>query len=171
MKISHHAIGRIGRVSSFFGLAVLVVTSVAVPASAAPRPQPSAVGAPQVAVDYGKIPLHFEPNRGQADPTVQFLSRGGGYLLSLSPTGSRLVLRNGTISHPTSNILQMRWTGGNPAATVAGEARLPGRVNYFIGRNASRWHKDIPTYAKVRYAALYPGVDLIYIRQSTPTGI
>jgi hypothetical protein len=27
---------------------------------------------------YGSVPLSFEPNRGQSDPRVRFLSRGDG---------------------------------------------------------------------------------------------
>src|SRR5262245_46477728 len=35
---------------------------------------------------YGKLPLSFEANQGQADPKVKFLSRGRGYHLLLAPT-------------------------------------------------------------------------------------
>ena len=31
------------------------------------------------------VPLSFEPNQGQSDATVQFLSRGSGYALFLTP--------------------------------------------------------------------------------------
>lgn len=156
-----HAIGRLGWFSFIVGLTVAALTWVAVPASATPRPMPSIDPAQQIAVDYGKIPLHFEANRGQADPSAQFLSRGGGYLLSLSQTGSRLILR-GAASDDAPSTLQMRWVGGHLTATAAGEAPLPGRVHYLIGRDASRWYTNIPTYAKVRYEAIYPGVDLVY---------
>src|SRR5215472_1169351 len=33
---------------------------------------------------YGKLPLSFEINKGQTDPQVKFLSRGGGYSLLLT---------------------------------------------------------------------------------------
>ena len=39
---------------------------------------------------YGKLPLGFETNQGQADPRVDFLSRGRGYTLFL--TGDEAVL-------------------------------------------------------------------------------
>src|SRR5208282_6759909 len=39
---------------------------------------------------------------------------------------------------------------------------LPGKSNYFIGNNPRNWRTNVPAYAKVRYAAVYPGVDLIY---------
>lgn len=43
-------------------------------------------GKPQVVAAYGKLPLSFEVNQGQADPQVRFLSRGQGYSLFLTPT-------------------------------------------------------------------------------------
>ena len=36
-------------------------------------------------LDYGKLPLVFESNQGQADPQVRFLARGRGYSLFLTP--------------------------------------------------------------------------------------
>ena len=33
---------------------------------------------------YSRLPLSFEPNQGQTDPRVQYLSRGRGYTLLLS---------------------------------------------------------------------------------------
>ena len=32
---------------------------------------------------FGTLPLHFEPNEGQAGSDVRYLSRGGGYTLLL----------------------------------------------------------------------------------------
>ena len=40
------------------------------------------VGHPRIA--HAKLPLSFEPNLGQADPRVKFLSRGRGYTLFLT---------------------------------------------------------------------------------------
>jgi hypothetical protein len=34
---------------------------------------------------YGQLPLGFEPNQGQTDPSVRFLAHRGGYALFLSP--------------------------------------------------------------------------------------
>ena len=56
----------------------------------------------------------------------------------------------------------MRLVGGNPAANFEGLDLLPGRVNYYIGNDPSRWHTGVPTYAKVRCRGAYPGVDLVY---------
>src|ERR1051326_3513527 len=41
---------------------------------------------------YGKLPLAFEANEGQADARVKFLSRGGGYTLFLTNKAAVLEL-------------------------------------------------------------------------------
>jgi hypothetical protein len=39
---------------------------------------------------------------------------------------------------------------------------LPGKSNYFIGNDPTKWRTNVPNYAKVKYANVYPGVDLVY---------
>src|ERR1019366_9013340 len=48
---------------------------------------------------YGQLPLAFEPNRGQFDPQVQFLSRGSGYNLYLTSQEAVLSLHK---PHPNN---------------------------------------------------------------------
>ena len=47
-------------------------------------------------VTYAKLPLSFEPNRGQTDEQVHFLSRRRGYTLFLTSTEAVLALRRHT---------------------------------------------------------------------------
>jgi hypothetical protein len=56
----------------------------------------------------------------------------------------------------------MKLLGSNPHRRVEGLDPLPGKSNYFVGNNPAKWHADIPTYAKVKYRDVYPGVDLVY---------
>ncbi|HST52114.1 MAG TPA: FG-GAP-like repeat-containing protein [Pyrinomonadaceae bacterium] len=42
--------------------------------------------------DYGRLPLQFEINEGQTDPRVNFISRGNGYTLFLTPAEAVLRL-------------------------------------------------------------------------------
>lgn len=41
---------------------------------------------------YGQTALSFEPNLGQTDAAVQFLSRGNGYTTYLEPAVATIVL-------------------------------------------------------------------------------
>jgi hypothetical protein len=52
--------------------------------------------------------------------------------------------------------------GGNTNPRVVGEELLSTKVNYFIGRDPKNWHTNVPTYARVRYRNVYPGIDLVY---------
>ncbi len=58
----------------------------------------------QVFETYGKIPIHFEPNQGQADDEVKFLSRGSGYTLFLSANEAVLSLRKPEIEAGESKL-------------------------------------------------------------------
>src|SRR4030088_1691064 len=49
---------------------------------------------------YGKLPLSFEANHGQADGRVKFLSRTGGYTLFLTGDEAVLVLRGSAGKKP-----------------------------------------------------------------------
>jgi len=62
---------------------------------------------------------------------------------------------------PTTAV-RLHLTGANPHPRIVGVDRLPGIVNYFIGSNRRDWHTNIPTYARVVYRDVYPGIDLGY---------
>jgi hypothetical protein len=97
-----------------------------------------------------RLPLRFEPNRGQADPEVRFLSR---------VNGARVLPRR---DEAVIDSLRIRPVGGNADPLFEGIDRLPGATHYFIGDNPQRWRTDIPAFARVRYRAVYPGVDLVF---------
>ena len=58
--------------------------------------------------------------------------------------------------------MQMELLASNSAPEIVGVDELPGKVNYFIGNDPRKWRTDVPTYAKVKYREVYPGVDLVY---------
>jgi hypothetical protein len=70
------------------------------------------------------------------------------------------------IQNPKSKIenefVRLRLVGANPKAEVMGSDELPGKANYFIGDDPKKWRTNVPTFAKVRYHDVYPGVDLVY---------
>jgi len=117
---------------------------------------------PKVDVDFGKVPLSFEANRGQTDARVDYLSRGKGYTLFL--TRGQAVLRLQTAAFPAarSAVLRMKLLGAGGTAAPSALDQLPGVANYFRGHDPSQWRTGIPTYQKVKYTGVYPGVDLVY---------
>jgi hypothetical protein len=59
-------------------------------------------------------------------------------------------------------VVRMRLVGSNAKAKITGLEELPGKSNYFIGKDPRNWRTDVPNYAEVKYANVYPGVDLVY---------
>jgi Beta-propeller repeat len=124
----------------------------------------------RVAQAYGSLPLSFEPNRGQTDARAKFLARGHGYRLFLTPREAVLALDvasrtrgAGTAQKPARRaVLRMRPLRANPQPSVVGTAQLPGTVNSLLGDDARRWRVGIPTFARVLYREVYPGIDLAY---------
>ena len=122
------------------------------------------------------LPLTFEVNQGQTDARVDFLARGEGYTLFLTPTEAVFALNaprasskrsgNGRESpQPDRRVIRMQLVAGAADPQVQGLDGLPGKVNYFRGNDASRWRANVPTFKRVRYTSVYPGVDLIYYGQ------
>src|SRR5256885_17222303 len=81
---------------------------------------------PRITDVTAKLPLSFEANQGQADPTVQFLSRGSGYSLFLTRTEAGLVLRDAAAKKPAT--LRLKFVGASPAS-VSGIGELSGKSN------------------------------------------
>ncbi len=132
--------------------------------------------------NYGKLPLAFEPNQGQTDPQVKFLARGGGYnlfvtsqeavllfkkskALSRSSPEKGLRLKGSPVPTPditAPTVLRLKLEGAQADPVFEPLGQLPGISNYFIGKDPTYWHKNIPQYSKVAVRALYPGVDMVY---------
>jgi uncharacterized protein (TIGR03437 family) len=127
-------------------------------------PQP--VSAPEQKTDLRSLPLSFEANQGQTDPTVKFFSRGAGYALFL--TSDSAVFRLGSSRADSAragrfpSIVRMKLAGAYPNARVSGAETLPGKVNYFIGNDPKKWTSGASTYSKVHYDQVYKGIDLVY---------
>ena len=58
-------------------------------------------------------------------------------------------------------VLRTELLGAQPAK-LNGEAELPGKANYLIAPDPKNWVTNVPLYQRVRYAGVYPGVDLLY---------
>lgn len=148
------------------------------------------VSHPRLAHEYGTLPLSFEANQGQTDPSVQFVSHSSGYTLFLRQTDAFLVLQGqgqtdiaqqkkdkkrklfeasklfrGTPRSRKSKktkTIHVTMEGANPNANIQPLRELPGKTNYFVGNDPKKWRTGIPTFEGVKYAGIYPGIDLVY---------
>src|SRR5438067_5256719 len=140
-------------------LAVILLLLTAASVEASPptaRLPPSPAQPPskaQLDEAYGRLPLHFEENRGQADSTVRFIAHTAAGRVLLTSTGFVLAL--------DGPALRLSFAGATAEPTTQALDLRPGRVNYYLGQDPQRWHTDIPTYGRVRYAEVYAGIDVV----------
>jgi len=137
--------------------------------------------AAKLAHAYGKLPLSFEQNAGQTAQEVRYISHGSGYELFLTPKEAVLALR-APVPHDlsprhrfataralreasrarTMTAVRMRFEGADPAAKISGMEKLLKKTNYFIGSDPGKWRADVPSYGRVKYVGIYPGVDVVF---------
>jgi hypothetical protein len=143
----------------------------------------------QAVETLGKLPLFFVENKGQADTSLQFYSYGGQMYFSPEGIYTHFIQRDSTyqnrfrdkfheiesISHDTTPVhekhlvLKKRFLNANTQCEIVGEEELPGKLNYFIGNDSTKWHTNLRTFKQIRYRNLYPGVDLVYHGNQGPT--
>jgi uncharacterized repeat protein (TIGR01451 family) len=118
------------------------------------------------------LPLSFQPNKGQTNPDVKFLTRGKNYTVFLTPNEAVLKLvrrtpdplagKNGASRNTqiVQGVVRLQWLGANPSANIAGKDEQTGKINYYFGKDPKRWLEHLSTYRAVHYSNLYPGIDL-----------
>src|SRR3954468_14740277 len=113
---------------------------------------PTAARAAAPHLSLARLPLSFEPNRGQFMRGVTFASRGTSTSLAVSRT--RISLR-----FPGRDAVALEFP--RRAKRVTGAGMLPGRTNYLLGSDPRRWRRNVPTYRRVALHEVAPGSDLI----------
>ena len=93
------------------------------------------------------LPLSFESLK------TGYFARAGSHAVWLSPEG--ITLRSGR------SRFTLRFAGAHAAPALEPLDPLPGKTNYITGSDPSHWVTGIPTYGRVRYPQLYPGIDLV----------
>jgi hypothetical protein len=106
------------------------------------------------------IPMTFEPNASQADPRVEFVGRGRGLTVFLTPDeiAVQVAKFSGSASGPRSALLKVSLRGG-ARFSWKGDERLRSESNYFIGNDPRAWRTRVPHFARVEADAA-PGVGL-----------
>jgi Beta-propeller repeat len=132
---------------------------------------------------YAALPLAFEPNQGQTDAQVKYMARANGYTLFLtnqdavfafhSKTSANQLRMSGraAMAHASGApvakekppaVVRMRLVGENSSAQITAANQLPGKSNYYLGNDPTKWQTNVSQYARVAYKNIYPGIDLAY---------
>ncbi|MCP4216902.1 MAG: hypothetical protein GY765_19785 [bacterium] len=131
-------------------------------------------------IDFGKIPLYFITNKGQVDAQAKFYARASRYTLWLTKSGlvfdgsrplnkgkqglgsSKEKLMPGLhdVGEFERDVSRLVFQGAsrNPEMVSLEESTL--KVNYFKGKDKSKWNCGVPTSKAVLYKSLYKNVDL-----------
>ncbi len=102
----------------------------------------------------------------QPTPTDTLTGRAGGVSPPVPPSADDSILDRGADAPRSPEkppaVVRMQIVGGNSAPAVRGDEQLPGIVNYFLGNDPAKWRTNVPTFARVAYDDVYPGIDLVY---------
>jgi Beta-propeller repeat len=103
------------------------------------------------------LPLSFEANVGQTDPSYKFVFHSAGLGARFESSAAEFTLPDSNVHrHP----IRLEFLGSADDAKITPEIPLPGKVNYLRGSDPSRWNRDISTFGSICYRSLYPGIDL-----------
>ncbi len=58
--------------------------------------------------------------------------------------------------------LRLRLLGSSDSARITSSDRTEGQSNYLLGADPSRWVRGVPNYSRIKYKAIYPGIDLVF---------
>jgi len=112
-----------------------------------------------VTVEVSRIPLVFIENQGQRPAEVLYHTSAAGHSIYFTQDAVVCVQAAGEQAAP---VIEITVAGQGPMTEVTGEDPLTGTANFLIGNDPGQWVTSVPTFGKVRYAGIIPGVDIIY---------
>jgi hypothetical protein len=118
-------------------------------------------------VSFGKIPLYFIQNKGQFNKKVLFYARTSKYFIWITKKG--LIFdsvgknKEDKTQHSTlikRDVSRLLFKGANKSPEIVPIDTTNYKVNYFTGKDKSKWKTGINTSKAVTYKNIYPDIDL-----------
>jgi hypothetical protein len=131
----------------------------------------------------GQMPLYFIENRGQLDSRVAFYVQGRDKTLYFTEQGITFVLTDSKSRETVAKdrlekaslplegrekakassrwVVKLEFVGANPTVKTTGEDKTAAVISYFKGPR-EQWKTGLPTYSRIVYSDLWPGIDLVY---------
>ena len=142
---------------------------------------------PEATLNFGKIPLFFIPNKGQLDSAVSYYVQGKDQILYFTADGIVFALTKQAEENedakkigpkrPSRRIgkprlkeersdlerwaVRLEFVGGSGKIKPEAKDETGATVSYFKGKPAD-WKTGLPTYSRLVYKNLWPGIDLVY---------
>lgn len=129
---------------------------------------------------YGQLPLYFIENKGQVAERVAYYLEGKDTSVYFAADGVMFALSGAQTQEQEPSFVpasysesagaagwavKLEFVGANSEARPMGVDRTGTIVSYFKG-STEDWKTGVPTYADVMYKNLWPGIDLVYTRQT-----
>jgi hypothetical protein len=130
--------------------------------------------------DFGRMPLYFIANRGQMDDRVAYYIQGKDKTLFFTSEGVTFVLtkpeplKKGRETSNTRNlplckegqaseryVVKLDFVSARSDVRPVGEEKTEAVISYFKGK-PEEWKTGLPTYSRIIYKNLWPGIDLAY---------
>lgn len=111
---------------------------------------------------YTTIPLTFIPNEGQIDENVKFYIRGTNYGFYFTPQEAVMSFSSQNTSEIKGVNLGLQFLDANPDVKIEGLSKASGMINYFAGKDESKWITNLPSYERIMYKDLWKGIDLVF---------
>ncbi|MCX6564566.1 MAG: SBBP repeat-containing protein [Candidatus Aminicenantes bacterium] len=137
-------------------------------------------------MNFGKMPVYFIENRGQMDERVAYYVQGKDKSLYFTSEGMTIALSGNEMGKGRSKtpdlsgpigrererekieaapesrwVVKLDFVDANPAARPTGVEKTEAVISYFKGK-PEEWKTGLPTYSKIIYQDLWPGIDLLY---------
>ncbi len=105
------------------------------------------------AQNLARLPLAFEKETNE-----RFIARGEGYLIGIE-RGSATI---GAATNDKNQTVLLEFAGAQSGLMAKAGPELPGKINYIHGSDPKKWRLGLPTYDRVSYSDVYPGIDVVY---------
>ncbi len=99
------------------------------------------------------MPFAFVENAGQANRQVRYVGSGPEF-------GALFEDRALTLEHGRTAV-RVSFENGSSGRPVA-ERPIGATANYIHGNDVRHWHTGLPLFGALRYAGIWPGIDLLY---------
>src|SRR5258708_302529 len=99
-----------------------------------------------------RLPLRFEPNRGQiqASEPVLWTARG--------PEAAYAFTADGALIRTRHRMVRLRFEASDPRAAYQPVDAFLAPTSYFT----AAYRGNVPVYRRLRRSGIYPGIDILY---------
>lgn len=111
---------------------------------------------------FGSLPLYFIENQGQIDSeSVAYYVKGADKTLYFTAEGITFALAGTDGEEAGRWAAKLSYLGARDGVRPEGQEKQKAVFSYFKGK-PSEWKTEVPTFSRLVYRDLWPGIDLVY---------